>query len=120
MNDAHILIVEDHPQVRQFIEIVLSGEGYAVTAARNGDAALALLEGGIAPDLLLSDIRMAGTVDGIELARWVRAHRPGVAILLQTGFSEVRVEEFRVLQKPYTPDILLATIRRALDETRRD
>jgi CheY-like chemotaxis protein len=118
MNNFHLLLVEDHALVRQFLSLVLGNAGYRVTAAESGTQALALLEQGVQADLLLSDIRMPGSIDGIQLARWVRAHRPGMAILLQTGFSEGTAEEFRVLQKPYPPEVLLAAINDELQRIR--
>ena len=63
---------------------------------------------------------MPGSIDGIQLAHWAQARRPGMAILLQTGFSEATVGEFRVLQKPYPPEVLLAAINDQLQRTRGD
>ena len=118
MSNAHVLLVEDHALVRQFLSMVLSNADFRVTAAESGTHALELLEQGMQADMLLSDIRMPGSIDGIQLARWVRTHRPGMAILLQTGFSEGTAEEFRVLQKPYPPEVLLAAIRSELQRVR--
>jgi DNA-binding NtrC family response regulator len=69
-------------------------------------------------DLLFSDIRMAGRMDGLQLARWVREHRPGMEILLQTGFTELLTGDFTVLQKPYSPQELIAAIRTTLEKRR--
>ena len=55
-------------------------------------------------DLVLSDIVMAGPMDGLELAREIRRRRPGLPILLVTGYSNVipsAEAEFAVLRKPY-------------------
>ena len=109
----HILVVEDHDLVRQFLSLVLGNAGFRVSVADSADHALALLGRGMHADLILSDIRMPGSIDGIGLARWVRTHRPRMAILLQSGFSEGNVEEFRVLQKPYAPEVLLAAVAAA-------
>jgi two-component SAPR family response regulator len=49
-------------------------------------------------------------MNGLQLAAWVREHRPGMAIILQTGFSEIGTTEFTLLRKPYTPDELFAAI----------
>ena len=114
----HVLVVEDHALVRQFLTMVIGNAGFRVTTADNGDVALALLEQGLEADMLLSDIRMPGSVDGLQLARWAKARRPNMAILLQTGFSEGPVEEFRVLQKPYPPEVLLASIQAELKRVR--
>lgn len=114
----HVLVVEDHAQVRKFVAIVLGNAGFRVTTAADGDEARRVLEGGAVVDLLFSDIRMPGSMDGIELARWVRTHHPAMAILLQTGYSEVRVDEFPVLQKPYAPEALIEAIHGQVEATR--
>jgi CheY-like chemotaxis protein len=116
----HVLVVEDHALVRQFLTMVIGNAGFRVTTADNGDSALTLLEQGLEADMLLSDIRMPGSIDGLQLARWARQRRPQMAILLQTGFSEGPVEEFRVLQKPYPPEVLLASIQAELKRVRGD
>jgi DNA-binding NtrC family response regulator len=114
----HILLVEDHDQLRRIIEISLVGAGFRVTTASSGDQARDMLEAGASADLLLSDIRMPGSIDGLQLARWVLTHRPAMAIILQTGFAELKSCEFTVLQKPYSPDELFATIAAKLPSSR--
>lgn len=110
----HVLLVEDHSMLRRLLEHVLTDAGMTVTLAGNADQAIALIGSGLAPDLLLSDIRMPGEMNGLELARWVRDHHPGVAILLQTGIAEALGGDFRVLQKPFSPDMLLSAVADAL------
>lgn len=111
---AHILLAEDHTMLRGFLEMSLTAEGFRVTAVKNGDEAHAVLENGMQADLLFSDIRMAGALDGLQLACWVRKHRPAMAILLQTGFTELLTGDFPVLRKPYSPAELIDAIRAAL------
>jgi CheY-like chemotaxis protein len=111
MPPLHILLAEDHVLVRKLLVKSLISAGYAVTAAEDGDKARWLLENGTAADILLSDIRMPGSMDGFQLARWVRQNRPHMAILLQSAFADLATEEFRVLRKPFSPDELAAAIR---------
>ncbi|MBS0374864.1 MAG: response regulator [Proteobacteria bacterium] len=106
----HVLLVEDHASLRQVLVATLEMLGYRVTAYASGTEALAALEAGAAPDLLLTDVRMAGVPDGLALATWVRDHRPGTPVLLQTGYTRLPTGGFPVLQKPFTPEEL----RRAL------
>jgi CheY-like chemotaxis protein len=106
----HILLVEDHAQLRKMIAMSLAAAGYRVTTAEDGDRARELLVAGAVADLLLSDIRMPGSMNGLQLAAWVREHRPAMAIILQTGFSELGTSEFTVLRKPYSPVELFAAI----------
>jgi DNA-binding LytR/AlgR family response regulator len=68
------------------------------------EAALEALAEGEAPDLVFSDIVMAGPMDGLALARRLRQERPDLPILLATGYSQAAeriVDEFPILNKPY-------------------
>jgi len=79
--------------------------------------ALALLRTGKhCIDLLFTDIRMPGGIDGFELARIVRQEFPRMAILLTTGFAGVRPRgaEARILYKPYKLADLAAAVRETL------
>lgn len=108
--DAEVLLVEDHVLVRRVLANTLADAGYRVVEARTGDEALALLRGGLRPLLLLSDVRMPGSLNGLELARQARTLLPGVPILLTTGYNELSTHEFRLLLKPYAPEELLGCI----------
>jgi len=107
----HVLLVEDHSRLRKILQLALETDGFQVTAAESADEAVALLENGVTVDILLSDIRMPGSIDGLQLARWTRDHRAEVAILLQTGFSNMDTEDFPLLRKPYPPEELSARLR---------
>ncbi len=118
-----VLIVEDEPMVRALVSHVLAGQGYDVRTASNGDEALALAEhedGAV--DLLISDVVMPG-LNGVELARRLRARWPGLRVLMMSGYSDARLFEpggdivgaSRLLAKPFTPQDLLARVRQLLD-----
>jgi CheY-like chemotaxis protein len=106
----HILLVEDHAQLRQVLEQSLTMFGYRVTAFASGTAALAALESGATADLVLSDIRMPGVPNGLQLAEWLQRHRPATRVLLQTGFSSAPTGGFPVIRKPFTPEELAAAL----------
>jgi CheY-like chemotaxis protein len=110
----HVLLVEDHALLRGILVQTLTAAGHRVTAAESADQAIALIEGGARPDLLLSDIRMPGRLNGLDLARLVRQRYPSVAILLQTGFAEFDTIDFPVLHKPFDSDTIQAAIRDVL------
>lgn len=74
----HILLVEDEPGVQRALTLVLDAEGYRVTAAADGNEALASLEAH-RPDLIITDYMMPG-LDGLELLMRVRADRKLAAI----------------------------------------
>jgi CheY-like chemotaxis protein len=111
-----LLLVEDHAQLRSILTKTLVQSGYQVTVAESGDAAMALLKGGLRIDILLSDIRMPGRVGGIQLAEWLRAAQPSIPILLQTGYTDVQTGDFPVLRKPFMPDELLTMLESVLSE----
>lgn len=115
---CHILLVEDHAQVRQFIELVLVESGFRVTSAENGDRAREVMLAHTDTNLLVSDIRMPGSTDGLQLARWVKENRPSMGIVLQTGYSDIDTGPFTVLRKPFKQEELLTVIYQELQWVR--
>src|SRR5688572_8060174 len=117
-----ILLVEDEPALRAVARRVLEGAGYRVVEASDGEAALALLEGGTGGiDLLFTDVIMPG-MTGPELAARVGRLLPGLRVLFMTGYSEDAVafhgklaQGTACLQKPFGPDRLLRFVRESLD-----
>ncbi len=120
-----VLVVEDNPDMRRIAVRQLAELGYRVAEAENADKALALLDEGPEPDLLFTDVVMPGAMDGIALAEEVAARRPGVRILLTSGFTERATVEarkrdgrplpFALLGKPYRKDELARAVRAALE-----
>ena len=81
-----VLVVEDEWLIRDTLVEVLTQASFRVLEAEQGEAALATLqEHGPAIDLLFTDIRMPGRLNGLELARRARALLPGLAILVASG-----------------------------------
>jgi CheY-like chemotaxis protein len=118
MAGIRVLLVDDHALLRDLMAQILSSQGFDVTAAESGEAAMHLLEGGLRPQVLLSDIRMPGRYNGVELARWARARYPSLVILLQTAFTDIDTGDFRVLYKPFDPQMFLSTIQELLGAAR--
>ena len=101
---ARILVVEDNPEVAEVAGGLLEQLGHTVRVVTNGEAALAAMKDGEPPDLVFSDVVMAGEMDGVALARRLRAEHPGLPVLLATGYSQAveRLgDEFPILRKPY-------------------
>jgi PAS domain S-box-containing protein len=98
-----VLVVEDNPDVVEVSASMLKELGYEVHAV--GDAATALEAlGRQSFDLVVSDIVMAGSLDGIALARTLRDHKPDLPVLLVTGYSETAAtvaQDFTVMRKPF-------------------
>jgi len=112
---AHILIVDDENTLRYFLKRSLEDEGYRVSEAADGLAALDLL-GHETFDLALVDLRMAG-VDGLEVMRQLRQRSPGTQIIIVTAYASVpsAVEALRqgahdYLTKPVNTEELLASV----------
>ena len=118
-----VLIVEDNEPLREMATTALSRHGYRVIEAATGAAALAILDRRDVPiDLLLSDIVMPGEPDGHELARLALERRPGIRILLTSGFPGGRFHDHgrdsapaNLLAKPYRVIELLQAVRATLD-----
>lgn len=111
------LLVEDNERLRRVLELSFAEIGFAVRSAESGDAAREMLEQGDPPDLLYSDIRMPGQLNGVQLATWATVHRPGLRVLLQTGYAEEDAGRFAVLRKPFTAEELIAAIGAVLATT---
>ena len=116
---ASILLVEDEVLVRMTLADQLRSAGYVVLEASNADEALDLLDSkGHGVQLLLSDIRMPGRMDGVELARAIRAERPEIKIVLASGesFSASHWGDTDgFFPKPYNARRLIEHIKMLLD-----
>lgn len=114
--DSTILVVEDDPDLREVITEVLSDEGYRVFEAIDGQRALERIET-IAPDLVLSDIRMP-RLTGIELAERLRQRRDPIPIVLMSTSSNAPAGGgFMFLAKPFAIDDLVALVARVLTKS---
>lgn len=114
---GRVLLVEDHDPVREILREMLASWGYGVDTAADAETALALVEAGGLPDIIVSDLRLPGAMDGLMLIRTVRA-RAGQAIpaILVTADPAVPDpgEAVRVLQKPVAAGALRAAMGAAL------
>ncbi len=113
-----VLVVDDEPTVRLLVRDVLSGFGYAVIEAADGNAALKVLRSNTKVDLLVTDVGLPGGMNGRQMADAGRALRPGLRTLFITGYAENAVvghghlePGMRVLTKPFSIDALAARIR---------
>jgi PAS domain S-box-containing protein len=116
-----VLVVEDDERVRNFSTEALQELGYTVRQAENGKAALALLEGGLKPALLFTDVVMPG-MNGRELVDRALMAMPNMKVLYTTGYTRNAVVHngtldagTYLLQKPFSIEQLAAKIRQVLD-----
>ena len=109
-----VLVVEDDVLLRFATADDLRDHGYCVIEACTGDEAVSILATRVAVDIVLSDIRMPGSRDGIALARYVKANHPDKRVILVSGerppadISPDIVEAF--FQKPYAAATLMGKI----------
>ncbi len=119
-----LLFAEDEAAVRETLAAELSDRGFLVTQADSGSAALALMDDGLAPDAIVTDLSMPGGVDGIALIQEARRRWPGMPALLVTGhvgdatpeqLNEMeRSGPFALVRKPALTDALVERLAQVL------
>jgi DNA-binding response OmpR family regulator len=129
IDGSRIIIADDDRIVRRIVVAKLSGLGYEVREAEDGQEALDLLVGGEVPDLLITDSLMP-RMNGLDLVRSIR-DRPDDLSALPVIMLTSRQSERDVIEgletglddyvtKPFSPDELVARVRTVLWRTRRD
>lgn len=123
--DERILVVEDDAMVREYTVGVLEGLGYRVVAAADGRAALEVLQEDRNFDMLLSDVILAGDMNGRQVAEEAGKIIPGLPVLFMSGYTEnVIVHRGRLdagaklLMKPFRQEDLAQKLREVLDASR--
>ena len=119
-----ILVVEDDERVRRLTIARLKLIGYQVLEASDGPKAIDILRRGYPVDLVFTDLIMPGGMSGREVAARARQLKPGIKVLLTSGYSEGLVhaedlerERLKVLRKPYHQADLIAALHDALART---
>jgi DNA-binding response OmpR family regulator len=120
-----VLVVDDEPIVLKSCRLVLEAEGWEMMPASSVTEALSILES-ITPELLLVDVKMP-VHDGMYLMRKVREKRPGIPIIVMSGYATSEtIKEAQglgaaiFLPKPFTPDELADTLRAVAKSTSPD
>ena len=117
---AVVLVVEDDAGIRDVTAEMLREAGLSVLTAADGPKALELLRGSGRVDALFSDVVMPGGATGVDLARAARALRPGLPVLLTSGYGGPALSrygadgEYEVLAKPYTRAALMERLGKVL------
>ncbi len=118
-----ILVVEDEAPVRVLLRSILQSVGYKIIEAKHGLEALRMWdEHRNEIDMLLTDLVMPGTINGIDLADRLLSDEPELKVIYSSGYSADVVGEkmsfdagTNFLPKPYTPAQLLRLVRSSLD-----
>ena len=121
-----ILLVEDEEELRSLVQVLLEGYGYSVLSAKNGVAALRLWnERPVKIDLVLTDMVMPEGMTGWQLAAKLKSEQADLKIVYTSGYSvdliddacEPLIEGENFVQKPYRPQMLADTLKKALSRT---
>ena len=110
-----ILTVEDEILISEFLGDILHGAGYEVVAASNANDAIATLECRDDIRLVITDVNMPGSMDGLRLASAVRGRWPPIKIIVATGRTPPENDRMprgsAFLSKPYDPEAVIAAVR---------
>ena len=116
-----ILLVEDEVLIRMAASEYLQECGFKVLEASSAAEAIAMIQGSETPiDVVFSDIRMPGEMDGFGLAKWIREHRAGLSVLLTSGDAKTAevakglCEKLEIVSKPYDYRLAAARIRQLI------
>jgi CheY-like chemotaxis protein len=113
-NSATVLVVEDEVLLRLSIADKFRARGYTVVEVANADEALSILQSGTVINAVFTDVRMPGSMDGIELVRRICADWPDIGVLVASG-SPPAVDLHQIgaagfFAKPYDPECIIAHI----------
>jgi two-component system response regulator AtoC len=121
---GRVLVVDDAEGIRHYLASLLELRGFAVDTAEDGRSALALIESGAAPDVILLDVMMPG-LDGLETLRRLRARHPEMPVVMLSvvGKAATIVEAMQLgaadyLNKPFEEEELEVLLMRVLDRQR--
>ena len=121
-----VLVVEDEVLVRLVIADYLRDCGYKVHEAVSGEEAIAILQAPeVSIDVVFSDVEMPGSMDGFALARWVRANKPGMEVILTSGIERsadiaaTLCEAGPLMKKPYSSQDVVDRLRQLAAKARR-
>ena len=119
----HVLVVDDDPQMRRSLAILLRRENYQVAEASGGAEALDLLQREVF-DLMITDLHME-PMSGLDLLKQVKQTLPHLEVIVVTAFGTIdiaveamKLKAFDFVTKPFQPDEILLRVGNALDKSR--
>src|SRR5437867_1959493 len=109
-----VLLVEDDSIVRHFVIACLERKNFIVLPARDGAEALEIIRNRLKVDLLLTDVNLGESMNGIEVAKHIMEQKPGTKVLVMSGFPEKELlateEKLPFLRKPFTTAVLIERV----------
>lgn len=122
MSRKHLLVIDDDKSFRGYLETLLQTMGYRVSAFPSGEEALAALQGGLSPSLVILDIIMEG-MSGIDVLKKLRRLNEDMPVIMLTGVDHTRtiVEAMRIgasdyLVKPFEPEEIEIALKNVFEK----
>ncbi|MCA9738991.1 MAG: sigma-54-dependent Fis family transcriptional regulator, partial [Gemmatimonadetes bacterium] len=116
----HVLIVDDHDNIRRSLRALLESEGWTVSDVDRAERALTDLDA-LRPDVVLLDLALPG-MNGLDALARLRERAPALPVVMMSGQAALsdaveatRRGAFHFIEKPITPESVLLTLRRALE-----
>lgn len=123
MPKHHILVIDDEPLMREYVEEAMARAGYAVQGAGTGREGLALFEQH-EHDLVITDLKMT-PMDGLEVLRRLRERAPALPVIVMTAYGTIETAVAALKEgaadyilKPFTPDAIELAVSRAIEHAR--
>ena len=119
MVDRVCLIVDDEPAIRRYVRAILARDYVEVLEATSVAEALKIVEKlGSHLDLVVSDIKMPGDMNGVDLACSIHNSFPALPVILISGYADAELARripasFAFIKKPFVPETILDAARRA-------
>jgi signal transduction histidine kinase len=121
-NKPKLLLVDDEEDIRVVLKIALENSGYDVLIAKNGDEAIRVFNE-TSPPIVLTDIKMPGMIDGIDLLQRIKHENPEVEVIMISGHGDMdlaikslKYEATDFITKPVNVDALHASLRRVREK----
>lgn len=111
-----ILVVDDEPLIRLNLADFFEDEGFRVFEAENAEAAIVVLESNPSIQVVLTDVQMPGSMDGVKLAHYIRDRYPPTLLVVASGAVKLRPSDLPshtvFVAKPFDPRYVLEEIEK--------
>lgn len=121
MDTIQILVIDDEKVIREGVDRALSGKGYSIFKAENGERGIEMMKEDDF-NIVLLDLMMPG-IDGFGVLEWIQENRPHIQVIVITGFATVskavsamKQGAFDFVGKPFTPDYIRIVVDRAIEK----